>query len=73
MALREITLQEAMTIAQKKGLRPGKVRGTTRVQFTRGKNYRIEVVDWSFFRTCLKKRGLAIYEDEGFLKLMKRR
>ncbi|MGQ9583500.1 MAG: hypothetical protein ACUVV6_08335 [Thermoplasmatota archaeon] len=73
MALREISLYEAKRFAEKKRLKPGRVKGTTRIQFTSGRNPRIEVVNWGLFETYLRRRGLSIFEERGFLKLMKSR
>ncbi len=73
MVLREISLEEVRRVAERRRLKPGRVRGTTRIQFTSGRNPRIEVVDWGLFETYLRRRGLSVFEDRGFLKLMKRR
>jgi len=69
--MKVISAGEARRIAEVKNLKPGRVRGTTRVQFTRGKNNRIEVIGWTDFEVCLKKRGLCICESGGFMKIMK--
>ncbi len=69
--MEKISLAEARKIAEKKGLKPGRVEGTDGVQFTRGRNDRIVSVPWEEFETLLKKRRLAVYESDGFLKVMK--
>jgi hypothetical protein len=71
MPMDKISLAEARKIAEKKGLKPGLVKGTEGIQFTRGKNARIAPVSWEEFERALKKRKLAIYESGGFLKVMK--
>lgn len=71
MVMQKISLDDAKKIASKKGLKPGKVKGTEGIQFTKGKNERIEVVDWDEFEKLLKKRKLAIYESNGWMKIMK--
>ncbi len=71
MVMEKIDIVKAKTIANNKGLKPGKVKGTSGVQFTKGKNNRLDVIDWSEFETILKKRGLAIYESGGWMKIMK--
>ncbi|MGB9636045.1 MAG: hypothetical protein ACPL1Y_02200 [Thermoplasmata archaeon] len=71
MVMQKISLDEAKKIAAKKNLKPGKVKGTEGIQFTKGKNERIEVVDWDEFEKLLKKRKLAIYESNGWMKIMK--
>jgi len=69
--MERIDLEKAKTIANKKGLKPGKVKGTEGIQFTKGKNNRLDVIDWAEFEKILKKRGLAIYESGGWMKIMK--
>ena len=72
MAMEKITLDKARTIAKKKGLKPGRVKGTNGVQFTKGRNQRLETIDWDEFETTLKKRRLAVYESGGWMKIMKK-
>lgn len=72
MAMREITVEEAKKIATKKGLKPGRVKGTDGVQFTKGKNARIEVISWDEFKKALDKRNLAVYESNGWMKIMQK-
>ncbi len=71
MVMEKITLEKAKVIADKKGLVPGKVKGTEGVQFTKGKNDRLTVIDWAEFETVIAKRNLAIYESGGWMKIMK--
>lgn len=61
-----------MEIAKKKGLKPGRVKGTTGVQFTKGRNDRLEIIDWDEFKTTLGKRKLQVYESGGWMKIMKK-
>jgi len=69
--MERIDLEKAKTMAKKKGLSPGKVKGTEGIQFTKGKNNRLDVIDWAEFEKILEKRGLAIYESGGWMKIMK--
>ena len=69
--MERIDLEKAKVIAKNKGLKPGKVKGTTGIQFTKGKNNRLDVIEWSEFEEILKKRKLAIYESGGWMKIMK--
>ena len=73
MAMEEISLDRARTIAKRKGLKPGRVKGTNGVQFTKGRNPRLETIDWDEFASTLKKRRLAVYESGGWMKIMKKR
>ena len=67
-----IDVDKAKQIAGKKGLKPGRVKGTQGVQFTKGKNPRLEIIDWEEFETTLNKRKLAVYESGGWMKIMKK-
>ncbi len=71
MVMEKIDLNKAQAIAKNKGLKPGKVKGTEGVQFTKGKNNRLDVITWDEFAKILEKRGLAIYESGGWMKIMK--
>jgi len=71
MVMEKIDFGKAQTIAKSKGLQPGRVKGTQGVQFTKGSNDRLTVISWDEFEQALKKRGLAIYESGGWMKIMK--
>ena len=70
MVMEPITVDKAKTIAGKKGLKPGRVKGTNGIQFTKGGNARLEVIDWDEFERTLKGKGLQIYESGGWMKIM---
>ena len=72
MVMEPISLDKAMQIAKKKGLKPGRVKGTKGVQFTKGRNKRLEVIDWDEFETTMTKRKLQVYESGGWMKIMKK-
>ncbi len=72
MVMEPISAERAMQIAQKKGLSPGKVKGTNGVQFTKGENARLEVIGWDEFKQLLQTRGLQVYESGGWMKIMKK-
>ena len=48
------------------------VAGTSGVQFTKGNNKRLQVIDWGEFENALNKRNLAVYESNGWMKIMKK-
>ena len=72
MAMEPISVEKAIEIAEKKGLKAGRVKGTDGVQFTRGNNDRLEVIDWDEFKKTLKDRKLQVYESGGWMKIMKK-
>ncbi len=73
MVMEPISAERAMEIARQKGLLPGKVKGTNGIQFTKGRNARLEVISWDDFRRLLQQRGLQVYESGGWMKIMKRK
>jgi uncharacterized Fe-S cluster-containing radical SAM superfamily protein len=72
MVMEPISVDKAMEIAKKKGIKPGRVKGTNGIQFTKGRNSRLEIIDWDEFKTTLSKRRLAVYESGGWMKIMKK-
>lgn len=57
MVMEPVSVEGAIEKAKKKGLRPGRVKGTNGIQFTKGLNDRIEVISWDEFRKTLKDQG----------------
>ena len=72
MVMEPVSIEEAIEKAKKKGLRPGRVKGTDSIQFTKGRNNRIEVITWDDFRSTLADRQLEVFDSNGFMKIMKR-
>lgn len=72
MPMKRLNIEEAKDMARKKGLRPGRVKGTTGVQFTKGENARIEVIGWEEFEAILSKRHLAVFGSGGWMKMMRK-
>lgn len=72
MPMKPISIERAKEIAAEKSLRPGKVRGTTEIEFTRGMSPRVDVIDWPEFESILAQKNLEIHEGGGFMKLMKK-
>jgi len=70
MTMEKISTTKAKEIADEKGLKPGKVKGTDGIQFTKGGNERIEEITWDEFEETLEERGLAVYESGGWMKIM---
>jgi len=66
-------VEAAKEKARKAGLKPGRVKGTEdAIQFTKGRNNRIEVISWEEFEDVLQKRSLQVFESSGFMKIMKK-
>jgi len=72
MPLKPISLERAKEIAAEKSLRPGKVRGTTEIEFTKGGSPRVDIIDWPEFEQILSSKNLEIHEGGGFMKIMKK-
>ena len=71
MAMEPISVERAIEIAKRKGLKPGLVKGTDGIQFTNGKNNRLQVVDWEMFKKVIAERKLQVYESGGWMKIQK--
>jgi hypothetical protein len=69
--MERIALEKARVIATNKGLKPGRVKGTEGVQFTKGNNNRLTVIGWEDFEVVLQQRKLAVFESGGWMKIMK--
>jgi len=72
LVMEPVSIEAAIEKAKKKGLRPGRVKGTNGIQFTKGRNERIEVISWDEFRTTLSERDLQVFDSGGFMKIMKK-
>ena len=72
MVMEAISVDKAIDIAKRKGLKPGRVKGTKGVQFTKGRNPRLETIDWDEFKKTLTARRLQVYESGGWMKIMKK-
>jgi len=73
LVMEPVSIEAAIEKAKKKGLRPGRVKGTDGIQFTKGRNDRIEVISWEEFRSTLSDRRLEVFDSNGFMKIMKKR
>jgi len=71
MTMEPISVDRAIEIARKKGLKPATVKGTEGIQFTNGRNRRLEVIDWEAFKRLLADRRLQVYESGGWMKIQK--
>ena len=72
MVMQEISLEKAKEMAESKNLVPGRVKGTLGVQFTKGNNSRLEVIGWEEFERVMRDNNLAVYESNGWMKIMRR-
>ncbi len=66
-----IEMDKVKIIAKNAGIVPGRVKGTGVVQLTKGNNPEVEVITWDDFEEALAKRGIAVYESGGWMKIMK--
>ena len=70
-ALRQIDFETARRIAEEKGLRPAKVKGTATLRFSKADNDRMDFITWDEFERAASSRRLAVYESGGWMKLMR--
>ena|SRR6266508_2379390 len=73
MVMEPVSVESAIEKAKKKGLRPGRLKGTNGLRFAKGGSSRIETISWTEFRKTLKERKLQVYESGSVLKIMRRR
>ena len=71
-ALRQIDFDTAKRIAEEKGLRPAKVKGTATLRFSRPDNERMDFITWDEFQKVAISRRLSVYEGGGWMKLMRK-
>lgn len=70
--MEKITIEKARAISERKGLRPARIIGTTGVMLTKG-DPRMSPITWEEFEAVLSERGLAVYEQGGWMKIMRAR
>lgn len=68
----EIDFERARAIAEDKGLRPVRVKGTDALRFSKENHDALEVIDWDEFERVATRKRLAVYESGGWMKLMRR-
>jgi hypothetical protein len=73
MTMEPISIDEAIEIAKKKRLRTGRVKGTDGVCFTNGSNKKLDEISWDEFKNYIEKKGLQIFESNGWMKIMKKK
>ena len=71
-ALRQIDFVTARRIAEEKGLRPAKVKGTATLRFSRADNEKMDFITWDEFEQVASSRRLGVYESGGWMKLMRK-
>lgn len=71
-ALKQISFEYARQIAAVKGLQPSKVRGTNTLRFTKGGSEKLQVITWDEFEKTATGRNLAVFENGGWMKLMRK-
>ena len=71
-ALRQIDFETARQIAEAKGLRPAKVKGTATLRFSKADNDRMDFITWDEFERAASSRRLGVYESGGWMKLMRK-
>jgi len=73
MPLEKVSVEEARAIAERAGLKPGKVVGTEIIRFIKVPKENLEEISWDDFGRILRENNLAIYRWKDWLKIMKER
>jgi len=71
--MRKVTFAEARRIAEEKGVRPARVRGTSVLRFMKVPHGPLEEIAWDEFESIAKARGIAVYESAGWMRIMRER
>lgn len=71
MALEKISLEKAKELAEKANVKPGKVKGTEILRFTKDASENIELISWEEFAQILSKNKLAVYASGSWMKIMR--
>jgi len=71
MPLEKISLEKAKELAEKANVKPGKVKGTDILRFTKGQSENIETISWEEFAKILAKNKLAVYASGTWMKIMR--
>lgn len=76
-ALRKISFEDAIRIAVDAGLIPVTVSVSGTLRFAKKENVtlnnRLHPISWSEFEQEARRRGLAVYESGGWMRLMRDR
>lgn len=70
--MRGTSIERTIAEAKKKGLRPGRVKGSDRIELTKGKDKRLEIITWEEYEATLKRRGLRTRDSGGWTKMKKK-
>src|SRR2546430_17513801 len=73
LVMEPVSIEAAIEKAKKKGLQPGRVKGTDGIQFTKARNNRIEGTSWEAFRSTLSDRQLEVFASNGFTQIIQER
>jgi hypothetical protein len=69
--IKKLTMDETKVFVSRNGLKPGCIKGTDNIVIMKGNNKNVEIIDWNDFEHILEKKGLAVYESDGSLKIFK--
>lgn len=67
--MKKITIEEAKKLAESKGLKPARLKGTDIVYFVRDYGTRYAPLSWEELETMVKESGGEIYESNGWIKI----
>jgi hypothetical protein len=67
--LKRITLEEAKKLAERRGLKPARLKGTEIISFVRDYGTRYAPLSWEELEKLVKENEGEIYESNGWIKI----
>ena len=68
--MKEITIEEAKKVAERRSLKPARLKGTEILNFVKDPAGRYEEISWQELEALVKKHDRRINEDNGWLKIL---
>ena len=67
--MKRITLEEAKKLAESRGLKPARLKGTEIISFVRDYGTRYAPLSWEELEKLVKENEGEIYESNGWIKI----
>ena len=67
--MKRITLEEAKKLAERRGLKPARLKGTEIISFVRDYGTRYAPLSWEELEKLVKENEGEIYESNGWIKI----
>lgn len=68
--MKRISLEEAKRIAESKGLKPARLKGTEVISFVRDFGTRYVPITWDELKSIAEESGSEFYDNNGWLRIV---